>query len=450
MKRNSINKMKRWNSISKCWIIWKLKTPLFQRVGILILLFSLSEMPIKAQTITKTFTKEEKVPPNISIITEGPQAISYEMHGSMSSRGSEEGYILTSDPYGKNVVLQIGDFHIHTWKKPVVKQEIQISLQSEDNEQKQIEDLINNLKIDFQIDANNRIAIDGNMNIEKFELINGWFRRDRNTVVLEDGSKYNIGQIKIKSSLYIPESSNLEIFTENLSLQIGDLTGNLSIDVLGGTIKAGNVNRLEANLPFCTASFNEVTVAEINTNNSKIKAKSIKELQVGSLELSKRWKYGRSIFSSMVEQSNSTMSRFSIEKVDKLTISETINDFFVLGEVGTLKAPYAKFTDFEIQQLHHALQVGVNNGDLKIRNISNGFSEIEIENKISTIKLGGITDLTHFDLNTNNTFTEEHITDSILKLNKREGKKKSYLKGDPAKAGIIDIRCESCTIYIEE
>ncbi len=46
------------------------------------------------------------------------------------------------------------------------------------------------------------IAANNNLNIKRFEMINGIFRMDRNSVVLENGKTFNLEKLEITSNPY--------------------------------------------------------------------------------------------------------------------------------------------------------------------------------------------------------------------------------------------------------
>ena len=79
------------------------------------------------------------------------------------------------------------------------------------------------------------IAANNNLNIKRFEMINGIFRMDRNSVVLENGKTFNLEKLEITSILTIPKNHNLDFKLENMNLEVEELDGYLKIGSTGGS-----------------------------------------------------------------------------------------------------------------------------------------------------------------------------------------------------------------------
>ena len=250
------------------------------------LIFSLCFLAktMQAQEMTKIYTKSMAVPSSSAFEIINAQALDYEMHGSMSSIGSEEGYVLKPG-FNQKPCLIIKNYRVETWSKDSIKQVVKIEVTPEQNNPKPAKDLLTNLKISIPKKTGGIYVIDGNMNLKKMELINGFFRRDRNTFILDNGKKYNIRQLVITSTLYLPKQSNIFLNTDYVGLSLGDLEGQLTINAKYGYIKANNVKEVTGNIQNFNADFKDVEKMTLNASYSTISALSVQELQIGSLEL---------------------------------------------------------------------------------------------------------------------------------------------------------------------
>lgn len=406
---------------------------------------------LQAQKLTKTYSKEMAVEPFTNIKINHPHEIVYSMNGAMSSNyEAEEGYVLRPGTKNETPCLIIKEYTIHTWDQNVLKQEVNISVLPEKGKEKVAQEFINQLKIELPAVVNNRTTIDGNMNIEKMELMNGWFRRDRNTFILNNGKSFDVQQVIIESKLYVPKKTNIEIESDRyLGLKIEDLEGLLKIHADFGFIKGGNLKSLQANITYFKATFKEVESVILNARNSEFQAQAVGEMTIGSLELLSE----RSIFNPLFgdDFSNSPLSfanKYRIENIERLTIKSSGNDQFNLGNVVQMEGYNLTFSSFFIKNLDQKLSLKNRNGEMTVYQVNPDFERIEVGNKFNIVELN-LQNAPNFQLFT---YKEDQATlrlaDGINQIPNSKNSKLLYQKGQKGKGGVIDLNCAACTIIV--
>lgn len=403
---------------------------------------------IQAQKITRVYTKTMAVSklPSFEIIN--AQALDYEMHGSMSSGGDEEGYILKPG-FKERPCLIIKNYRVETWSKDSVRQVVKMEVTPEEGNPKAASELLDNLQISIPQKKGNIYTIDGNLNIKKMELINGFFRRDRNTFILDDGKKYNVQQLVITSVLYLPKQSNIYLNTDYVGLHLGDLDGQLNINAKYGYLEANNVKGFNGNLQTFTANFKTVEKMVLNASYSNISALTVKHLQIGSLELLTEQNNTTDIFQNEITpKALSFSNKYRIENVNHLDISSTSGDAFTLGVVDNFKAINSNFSNYHIKSIQETFTINGKNGDVMIYKVAPGFEKINIDNQISTIELN-MDEAAHFNLDIASTEKVEfRLSQNIQKGNPKTGWALNYFKGNNKNAGQIAIDCKYCEIIV--
>lgn len=414
------------------------------------LIFSLCLLTnmMQAQEMTKVYTKSMAVPSSSAFEIINAKMLKYEMHGSVSASGNEEGYILKPGSNEKPCLI-IKNYRVETWSKDSIKQVVKIEVIPEQNNPKPAKDLLANLQISIPKKTGNIYVIDGNMNLQKMELINGFFRRDRNTFILDDGKKYNVQQLIISSTLYIPKQSNIFLNTDYVGLSLGDLEGQLTINAKYGYITANNVKEVTGNIQNFNADFKNVEKMTLNASYSTISALTVQELQIGSLELLANRKNTPNIFENgLPHDALSFSNKYRIENIHQLNISSTNSDAFTLGIVDHFKAINSKFSNYHIKQLKHTFFANGKNGDITIYDLSSNFEKVNISNQFSTIELN-TKPVSNFQVNiASNEKTELRFANSLIATTPKSGWAANYFKGDKNSKSTIEIDCEYCEVII--
>lgn len=427
-----------------------MKRSINQTVLVCSLIFSLFfGENIFAQKIEKTYSKSLAVPKGATYEIINAQALDYEMHATMSSTHSEEGYILRPGVLGEMPCFIIRNYRVATWDKDSIKQVVNITVTPDKNRLKDADDLVANLKINIPKKEGNLYLIDGNINLKKMELINGFFRKDRNTFILDSGQKFDVRQLIIESILYIPKQSNILLRTDYVGLFLEDLEGKLSINAKHGYLQADNIKEVEGNIRNFNADFKSVDKMTLNSSYSSISATSINQLVIGSLELFAERKKAVGLFEK--KQNNTTLSfsnKYRIERVDHLKIRESGNDEFNLGTIKNFSGINASFSNFHIKKIEKSFEISGKNGDVTIYDVATNFEKISISNQISTVELN-MQAVENFKVNlVSEKKTELKLNSSLQRGIPKEGWAINYFKGKKSIGGIIEFDCEYCEIII--
>ncbi len=412
------------------------------------LIFSLVST-IHTQTITRIYTASLAVPKKASFEIINAQSLEYEMHGSMSSGGGEEGYIIRPGLNGEIPCLIIRNYQVKTWEKDSIRQEVKIEVMPNENSTKVANELLNNLKISIPQKRRDVYAIDGNMNLKKMELINGFFRKDRNTFILDNGKKYDVRQLLIESTLYIPKQSNVILNTDYVGLSLEDLEGQLSINAKYGYLNANNVKEIIGNIQNFDANFKEVEKMTINASYSTINASKVKELQIGAPELLTSKEHENGLFNK-VHPSNafSFSNKYRIEKIENLTILNSGSDQFNFGTITNFRATNSNFSNYYIKYIQHSFNINGKNGDITIYDVAPNFAQINIDNQISTVELN-MKKLDNFKVKVaSKEKTELRFAKYLVEDTTKLGGASNYFKGNKKSGGIVTIDCEYCEIII--
>ncbi len=414
----------------------------FKTLILLVICLGASEN-LEAQS-KKVYEKEMPVAKGVTIETNVPTDLGFEMHGTMVNDNTKDRYIVS----GKNGDQRLNiskELNIHTWDKQSIKQEVTIDAHLEDNASAKA--LLESLKIEFNGNANGHVVIDANMNIKKFRMNNGFLKSDECYIVLDNGRKHKINRIEIKTVLYIPKGANLSIEGKrNCTILLDDLEGDLELILSYAEVYGKSVNRVKGNLNYCyNVIFENVNHAEINAINSHIEIASVKHLEVGKQKISNRC-LAPSVQKYM--KSNSFQNVFNIDKVEQLSVLETANDEFNLKEVFIMDVLESAYSQYRIDVLHNVLNFSAKNSDLKIMKVAKGFREINLNNTLSEIYLD-VEDGASYMLNIpSKNYLEYDLNQKFKAIENASGSLKSYEVGEGKQKGVIYINCDKCQFNI--
>ena len=403
---------------------------------------------IHAQTTTKTFTKELNVTNYTTMISKGPYSMGFKMNGRIDLNIGGGKFSITPGSNDGIAALTIEEYQIFTWNESKVRQTVEISITADEDVPQDAQKLMDNLKINLELDANNKLRIDDNMNIASFGFSNGWFTSNESFIVLDDGKKYVIKSINIKSSLHIPKKSNLELTSKYIPIIIGDIEGQVHLNVNNTTLKMGNIEQLEASILSSRAEFQSITNAKINGVSSEIKTGCIANLLIGSDYFLSENISNDDLIAGGKQHSYAT--NYRIEEVEEITISKTTFDKFIIGKVANLTSLESTFSDYTINKLTTKLLLSAKNGDLRIESITESFETIALDNDISSIYLGMNTS-PHYTLKLfPNKYTEYDLPSGLISLPETGLWEKAYIKGDKKQAGTIVIQCHDCKVTVKD
>ncbi len=403
-----------------------MKTNMMQIVQPLSLIFSLFFVSISclpAQVLTKTYVNEINVSDDARINVQGPRSFDMEGHGTMSFTNEGNNYVVKGKNWEPIIVID-GEFQINTWEEKKVKQSIEIKLETSDPSEGP--ELLAKLNPLLKENAAGRVDVSCNLNIQKFLLANGFFRRDRSTLYMKDGSNYEIKKLEIAATLYVPKTNFLELNVIHMITNLGDHTGKVKAHISMGILNTGNLNDLEADLIFSTANLKEVNKISIDSKSSTFNIKQAATLK------------GRSEF-----------SKFILGKIGQLELSYSGNDQFSIKEVKDFKVPESTFSNYNITTLLNSLEINAKSGDVLVGTIKEGFDHISLTNTFSTINLGVEHTKNYIIKAHDNIFTSYDYPDGLLTQKGDKKTRSVFLMGDQSKAGIIKIKCESCKVFFD-
>jgi hypothetical protein len=171
-------------------------------------------------------------------------------------------------------------------------------------------------------------------------------------------------KMEINYYVYVPDYISLSIDSKYGDVFIEDLTGEASVSVSNGSLKAGNVGRESSfNLSFCDATLGKIATGKITASFSEVTLSDTEDLTVSSVS-----------------------SKYEIRKAGSLDIDSRRDKFFI-DNIGTLKGN-SYFTEFRIDMLDREIFLTTRYGNLnaelitkefKSININSGYTDIELE-----------------------------------------------------------------------
>lgn len=399
----------------------------------LLILFLACCFVVGSQDLTKTYSDKilSDSPPTIEV--KGPLDFGFAANGRISSFMDGDDYVII--PGGNDGVraLVVRDFEIKTTDSDIIEQSVTITVIPDERYKQEAIDLLEALESNLQLKGNKYVTIDGNLNIVKFGFENGFFRKNVNTVELEDGKKFRIKSLVIESEISIPKSSTVNITADYLTATIGDLSGELNLNLAYSKLRGNSVGTLNANLNYSKVNFTIIDKAELNTQNSGLRCDAVQRISIGKgVDVSSEL-YEQKIFSGVMQ---SRLSTYNLGNVGHLSAANSVNDQYFMEVVKQMDVKNAAFTDFEVGILTKELTMEIRKGDLHIKSLAEGFEKIMINNEYSDIYLK-LQDCKNY------AFEGGYLEFTEMIRNGHELK-----AGNPKSAGKITINCKNCRIEL--
>lgn len=433
MKRNSQVMKRKWN--------WK-----FKIVNILATALCFFSIYSFGQTSEKTFTQELEVSKNITIATNVPTSLEIQLNTySAHMNNTMDGYIVIGKNQQERLFVH-KEYDIQTWEKNTIRQEVDIKIKSDSETNN--EAFLNQLKIKLAESNDKKVIVDANMNLAKFTLRNGRFRSDASKIILQDGSSFSVEYLEIKTRLYIPKTANLKVNSIlNHTLKLGDLEGDLDLDLQYGEVYGKKIKNLNANLRFCyNVIFKEAEMVNASATNSHLKIDKVKNLTIGENKLSKDLT-GKNIFNQWMNN-NSSMNIYNFREVKKLVIFDTANDKISIGEIDHLEIKSSIFSNYKILKLNETLNLNAKSGDISISEVSKDFKNIDLNNTHSKMTIN-IPEIGNYGINIFDVKSIDFKLPTHAKLLESKSNKNALFKiGENENTGIINIQCDRCELDI--
>jgi len=389
---------------------------------ICIVCFSAPLQSIEAQELTKIYEQTLDVSENVIVHSKGTD-FGLECHGTVSMRTDNEithisdviTHYLDKTVTPRFIISRRAEFKTHDKNQVTYKTTVNV-------EGPDAQALLDNMKFCLRESATGTITTSHLLNIRKFYITNGWLRIDRNAVVLNNGTSYDITRFEIATEYIIPESANLILEGDATHFEVGNLTGKLSAFLDYGSLKCKNMNEIEMTFKEADVNIKSVKTGIFKSHKSKL------VIQSGNRITTEGY-----------------LSKINITDVDSLKVTNTSNDKFYIGEVQHIKALSSFFTNYEIGKLHKSLKMNLINGDLSVKEIQAGFDKVQLKNEVSTIRLG-VEKLENYSLISSNVNKTEF---EGLEGTGFKGSQNGS-KGDPQLGGKIILSCENCKVIFED
>lgn len=417
---------------------------IFKRQFLFIVLCLSLNISINAQS-KRTYEKEITVTKGLLIETNVTTDLIANCRGTLTNDNTLDRFIMR----GKNGDQRLNIhkvLNIHTWDKQVVKQEVVIDADlGGDNEA--AKSFLNSLKIEFDDRANGSLKLDANMNIDKFEMENGFLKADECMITLANGKKHEIQRLEIQTTLYIPKDANLSITGKrHCTIVLDDLEGDLELILSYAEVYGKTVNRIKGNLNYCyNAIFDKVNFAEFNAINSHVKIKEVNNLEIGKQKIS-----NRCLAPSMQKytKSNSFQNIFNIGKVSDLRIYESANDEINIEQAYIMNVLESAFCQFQIDELNDVCNISSKNSEIKVLKVKKGFNKINMTNTLGEIYLD-IEDGANYKLRMPaDNYLECELGDKFKKVDGQNANEENYKVGEGENSGSVYINCDKCKFNI--
>ena len=237
---------------------------------------------------------------------------------------------------------KFGKIHCSNWDKNSISIEVEITVDA--SSQERANKYFDRIDVDITGDRNKVSAI------TNFE----------NKVFNSNGN-----DISIDFMISMPEAVNLEVNHKFGDLIIENVSGNSSIDLGYGNF---DIRKLEGNSNMLDIQFSEGKIVFIKNADLQLKYSELNIDEAISLN------------------AETNFSELEIGKVDVLTLESGYDDGYI-GFVRDLDIE-AGFSDIEVRSLEERLVAEFDYGELKVKEVGQGFTLIDIENSFADANIG--------------------------------------------------------------
>ena len=392
----------------------------------------------------KSIIDEIEVKAGVTIESNLPTTLDIKISGSMTSNNTKDRYTIAGK--GDQTRININkELEIKTWDKNIVKQETSIIVKAATKEEEIL--LLDILQLSLKEKAGSRVIIDCNLNMERFEMTNGFFKGDQCKIVLKNGQSYQIEYLEISTKLTIPKESNLSVKGDtNSTLRLGELFGDVDLDLQYTEVYGKQARKLKGSLRSCyNVYFDKLAFADISSSNSYINIKNLGGANIGTQSLNDSW----TLSNLRYNRSNSAQSKYVFGIVGLLLIHESANDEIVADEVGHIEVSKTNYSQFHIKLLNTYAKINASNSDLNIDKVGKDFLELDIKNKLSNINIKVVEGTDYKLIINRNKYVEADLND-ILMLESGEGSSEEiYRIGNNTSDRLIQINCEDCRLQVK-
>jgi hypothetical protein len=211
-------------------------------------------------------------------------------------------------------------------------------------------------------------------------------------------------RVEIDYYISVPEYLNLKIDNKYGDVYMEDCTGDLSISLSNGSLKADSLGKGSAiTLSFCDASITSLFSGKIDAYFSEISIDEIGDVSI-----------------------NSISSRYNIKNAGELRF-ESRRDKFFINSIESMKGN-SYFTDYDVKNLKKDINLTTRYGNINADLIDNGFESINLNSGYSDISLRfGPNSSYNLDIRHINTFLILPVNNTKTEQKVLNEEKKEYI-----------------------
>lgn len=242
-----------------------------------------------------------------------------------------------------------GDLNITTWNKNRVEIEVQITVKGDDLDE--VESKLEAIQINFNANSN---LVEAETIIEKKRSNWSWWGNSKNV------------NYKINYIVKMPKSNDVSLNNDYGSIYLGNLDGDASINCDYGKIAIGELSsdNNNINLDYCSSS-------------------SIKRIKEGSVNID----YSKlTIDNSEKIKLNADYSTMKFDKAGSIDFNQDYGSISV-NDVSRINGN-TDYVTMRFGTVRDRLTVDADYGSLRIKNLKNTFSKIDIDAEYTGIRIG--------------------------------------------------------------
>lgn len=375
------------------------------------------------QRIQHTIEREIPLSDESRIKINGPESVRITGVGTICTRQVGDKYIVSRKSSTPDIYNIDKKLIINTWDKKAIKQVSTLSFSCKTTAQeKQLKEA---LAINLVENAAGTVEVDCELNIDKFQLENGWFTTENNHIILDNGKVYPINYLSISTMLYLPSNGQVTIDSEENDIVVDRLEGELEIDVVGGSLTAKEISKLKGNISFAEINVEQIGSATLELQNTKLKANSIHQLKL-----------------------ESAISKVEIKTIEKLEVTKSLNDHFYLETVQAIKVTNSIYSNYNLASCNESLEMTLKGGDVDIKNYGPLLKFAIIKNRNAKIQID-LESLESYSLTINSFDQSKYSLPNNFVLIKTEDEANYYKLGSNPEQTIMQIDCIHCEVTMK-
>ena len=227
-----------------------------------------------------------------------------------------------------------GDIELLTWDKDSIKFEVEVTAVTDDYSNTM--DLLEAIKINFQ-SAGSFVIAETDWSEELNMFRKGWY---------ELGQSFS-GQdrITVNYKVHCPSNISVDLTNKFGSIFLGDHSGEMSIDLSHGDLRARNINNNR-----CKVAYGKVRVKEINGGRCEFSYLDHTQIEVLNKVRLKSNSSDIDVQEAIKIELDSRHDDISFEEVDQINIEASLSDIYI-GDLEELIAFTGKFGSLNIDRI---------------------------------------------------------------------------------------------------